>query len=161
MKTITSKCWAFSQEPGRNAKDVLFGSGFVPYDAYAVAACVDGSVITESVECSVRVEIQGELGRGMMALDFLGKLKSHRVFVMKTCNLTKFSSMLMASLQQPWGITARLEQFSGRRFHILLIHFGFWGKILKVLWLASFHRLDCLGISKLIGVYRTSVRTQL
>ncbi|KAF4079325.1 hypothetical protein AMELA_G00191590 [Ameiurus melas] len=101
MKTITSKCWAFSQEPGSNAKDVLFGSGFVPYDAYAVAACVDGSVITESVECGVRVEIQGELGRGMMALDFLGKLKSHRVFLMKTCNLTKFSSMLMASLQQP------------------------------------------------------------
>lgn len=73
----------------------------MPYDAYAVAACVDGSVITESIECGVRVEIQGQLGRGMMALDFTGKLKSHRVFVMKTCNLTKFSSMLMASLQQP------------------------------------------------------------
>lgn len=101
MKMITSKCWAFSREPGSNVRDVLFGSGFVPYDAYAVAACVDGSVITESVECGVRVEIRGELGRGMMALDFTGKMKSHRVFVMKTCKLPKFSSMLMASLQQP------------------------------------------------------------
>lgn len=101
MKLITSKCWAFSREPGKNARDVLFGPGFVPYDAYAVAACMDSSVITESVECGVRVEVQGELGRGMMALDFTGKLKSHRVFVMKTCNLTKFSSMLMASVQQP------------------------------------------------------------
>ncbi|XP_027002740.1 inosine-uridine preferring nucleoside hydrolase [Tachysurus fulvidraco] len=101
MKKITSKCWAFSREPSNNPKDVIFGSGFVPYDSHAVAACVDDSVITESIECGVRVEIQGELGRGMMALDFTGKLKSHRVFVMKTCNLTKFSSMLMDSLQQP------------------------------------------------------------
>ncbi|TVK90629.1 putative uridine nucleosidase 1 [Bagarius yarrelli] len=101
MKMITSKCWAFSREPGLNTRDIVFGTGFVPYDSFAVAACVDGSVITESIECGVRVEIQGELGRGMMALDLTGKLKSHRVFVMKTCNLTKFSSMLMASVQQP------------------------------------------------------------
>lgn len=73
----------------------------MPYDAFAVAACVDDRVITESIECGVRVEIQGQLGQGMMALDFTGKLKSHRVFVMKTCDLTKFRSMLMASLQQP------------------------------------------------------------
>ncbi|XP_053355164.1 uncharacterized protein si:ch211-201h21.5 [Clarias gariepinus] len=101
MKMITSKCWAFSREPGCDAKYILFGSGFVPYDAYAVAACMDASVITERVECGVRVEIHGELGRGMMALDFTGKIKRRQVFVMKTCNLTKFSSMLMASLQQP------------------------------------------------------------
>ncbi|XP_062852580.1 inosine-uridine preferring nucleoside hydrolase [Trichomycterus rosablanca] len=102
MKKITSRCWAFSREHGVSSKDVHFGSGFVPYDAYAVAACVDDSVITESLECAVRVEIQGELGRGSMALDPMGKLKkNHRVFVMKTCNLDKMGAMLMTSLQQP------------------------------------------------------------
>ncbi|KAK1795751.1 hypothetical protein P4O66_001230 [Electrophorus voltai] len=102
MKTITSKCWAYSREPGPNIKDVLFGPGFVSYDAYAVAACLDSSIITESVVCAVRVETQGELGRGLMAMDPVCRLnKSHRVFVMKTCDLSKFSAMLMASLQQP------------------------------------------------------------
>ncbi|XP_076871173.1 uncharacterized protein LOC143521753 [Brachyhypopomus gauderio] len=102
MKTITSKCWAFSREPAASIKDVLFGSGFVSYDAYAVAACVDSSVITESMECAVRVETQGELGRGLLALDPTGRLdKSHRVFVMTTCDLSKFRAMLMASIKQP------------------------------------------------------------
>ncbi|KAK3574404.1 hypothetical protein QTP86_006637 [Hemibagrus guttatus] len=101
MKTITSKCPAFSREPGNNPKDILFGSGFVPYDTYAMAACVDSSMVTESVEYGVRVEIQGELGRGMMVLDVTGQLKSNRVFLMKSCDLTKFSSLLMTSLNQP------------------------------------------------------------
>ncbi|XP_051563213.1 inosine-uridine preferring nucleoside hydrolase [Myxocyprinus asiaticus] len=99
MKKITSKCWAFSREFGINNRDVLFGQGFVPYDAFAVAACVDRSVITESLECAVHVEMQGELGRGMMVLDPANIMKGHCVFVMKTCDLTKFSSMLTASLQ--------------------------------------------------------------
>ncbi|XP_072540299.1 inosine-uridine preferring nucleoside hydrolase [Salminus brasiliensis] len=102
MKTVTSKCWAFSREPGKGIKDVFFGPGFVPYDAYAVAACVDSSVITEKREYAVRVVLQGDLGRGLMALDPTDKLKkSHRVSVMKSCDLSRFSSMLMASLQQP------------------------------------------------------------
>lgn len=102
MKTITSKCWAFSREFGVNKRDVLFGQGFVPYDAYAVAACIDPSFMLECVECAVRVELQGALGRGMMALDHTGTLKkSHRVSVMKTCDLAKFSQLLKASLQQP------------------------------------------------------------
>ncbi|KAG7326414.1 hypothetical protein KOW79_009815 [Hemibagrus wyckioides] len=101
MKTITSKCPAYSREPGNKPGDILFGSGFVSYDAYAMAACVDGSVITESVEYAVCVEIQGELSRGMMVLDVTGQLKSNRVFLMKSCDLTKFSSLLMNSLKQP------------------------------------------------------------
>ncbi|XP_057194244.1 inosine-uridine preferring nucleoside hydrolase [Triplophysa rosa] len=100
MKKITSKCWAFSRDFGINKKDFLFGQGFVPYDAYAVAACVDSSVITESVECAVRVEMQGELGRGMMVLDPSNTLnKGHRVFVMRKCDDLKFSAMLKTSLQ--------------------------------------------------------------
>uniref|UniRef100_A0A3B4EK92 Inosine/uridine-preferring nucleoside hydrolase domain-containing protein n=2 Tax=Pygocentrus nattereri TaxID=42514 RepID=A0A3B4EK92_PYGNA len=102
MKVITSNCWAFSREPGIGMKDAFFGPGFVPYDAYAVAACVDSTVVTERIDYAVRVELQGELGRGFMALDPSNKLnKSHRVSVMKSCDLSKFSSMLMASLQLP------------------------------------------------------------
>lgn len=83
-------------------KDAFFGPGFVPYDTYAVAGCVDSSVVVEKTECAVRVEVHGELGRGLMVLDPANKLKkSHRVFVMKSYDLSKFSSMLMAALQQP------------------------------------------------------------
>ncbi|XP_067085750.1 inosine-uridine preferring nucleoside hydrolase [Osmerus mordax] len=102
MKKITSSCWAYCKEALKTKRDVLFGSGFVSYDAYAVAACVDGSVVTESVECPVRVELQGALCRGMMALDQTDMLKkSHRVSVMKTCDLDKFRKLLMASLRLP------------------------------------------------------------
>lgn len=100
MKKITSKCWAYSREPRISNKDLLFGCGFVPYDAFAVAACVDSSVITESLQCAVRVEVQGQLGRGMMVVDPANTLKKgHLVFVMRTCDLKKFSLMLKAALQ--------------------------------------------------------------
>lgn len=100
MKKITSKCWAYSREPRISNKDFLFGCGFVPYDAFAVAACVDSSVITESLQCAVRVEVQGQLGRGMMVVDPANTLKKgHLVFVMRTCDLKKFSLILKAALQ--------------------------------------------------------------
>nr|AAH83433.1 Si:dkey-98p3.7 [Danio rerio] len=101
IKKITSKCWAYSRDfNSSNNKDVLFGKGFVPYDAFAVAACLDSSVITESLRCAVRVEVRGELGRGMMIVDAANTLKKgHLAFVMKTCDLKKFSSMLNASFQ--------------------------------------------------------------
>lgn len=102
MKTITSKCRAYSKEAMKNKRDVYFGPGFVSYDAYAMAACIDGSVVTESIECPVRVELQGSIGRGMMALDRTNSLKkSHTIFVMTKCNVAKFSQLLMESLRQP------------------------------------------------------------
>ncbi|XP_010869584.1 inosine-uridine preferring nucleoside hydrolase [Esox lucius] len=94
MKTITSKSWAYS-------KDAVgyFGSGFVSYDSYAMAACIDCSVVTERIECPVRVELQGTLCRGMMALDVNNILKkNHRVSVMKTCDQTKLRKLLLASV---------------------------------------------------------------
>ncbi|KAJ8350383.1 hypothetical protein SKAU_G00255130 [Synaphobranchus kaupii] len=101
MKEITSKCWAYSRDT-LTSKDVVFGPGFVSYDSYAVAAAIDSSVVTESVECAVRVELQGALCRGMMGLDLCDKLKKrHRVFVMKECDLGKFGQLLMAALRQP------------------------------------------------------------
>lgn len=102
MKTITSNSWAYSKEAMKTKRDMYFGPGFVSYDSYAMAACIDSSVVTESIRCAVRVELQGELCRGMMALDQLNKLKkSHQVFVLSKCDLTKFSQLLMVSLRQP------------------------------------------------------------
>ncbi|XP_058493999.1 inosine-uridine preferring nucleoside hydrolase [Solea solea] len=102
MKMITSKCWAYSKEALKNKRDINFGPGFVSYDSYAMAACIDGSVVTESVECPVRVELQGSMARGMMVLDRMDELKkSHSVFVFSKCDVARFGQMLMESLQQP------------------------------------------------------------
>ncbi|XP_019936435.2 inosine-uridine preferring nucleoside hydrolase [Paralichthys olivaceus] len=102
MKMITSKCWAYSRETLKNTRDVYFGPCFVSYDSYAVAACIDGSVVTESIQCPVRVELQGTMTRGMMALDRTNKLKkSHSVFVMTKCDEAKLGQLLMGSLRQP------------------------------------------------------------
>ncbi|TMS19984.1 putative uridine nucleosidase 1 [Larimichthys crocea] len=59
MKMITSKCRAYNKEEMMKKRGVYFGPGFVSYDSYAMAACIDSSVITESVECPVHVELQG------------------------------------------------------------------------------------------------------
>lgn len=102
MKKITSKCWAYSKESMKNKRDVYFGPGFVSYDAYAMAACVDSSVVTQSICCPVRVELQGSVSRGMMALDRTNELKkSHSVHILTKCDVEKFARLLLASVQQP------------------------------------------------------------
>ncbi|TNM87611.1 inosine-uridine preferring nucleoside hydrolase [Takifugu flavidus] len=102
MKKITSKCWAYSKEAMRNKRDVYFSPGFVSYDAYAMAACVDSSVVTETIRCPVRVELQGSISRGMMALDRTNELKkSHSVHILTKCDVEKFARLLLASVQQP------------------------------------------------------------
>lgn len=86
----------------KSKTDDHFEPGFVSYDAYAMAACIDGSVVTESVECPVRVELQGSIARGMMVLDRKNTLKkSHSISVMTKCDVDKFGRLLMASLRQP------------------------------------------------------------
>lgn len=93
---------AYSPEAMKTRRDVYFGPGFVSYDAYAVAACVDGGVVQQWLECPVRVELQGGLARGMMALDRTNKLKkSHSVFVLTKCDVARFAQLLLKSLQQP------------------------------------------------------------
>ncbi|XP_034068708.1 inosine-uridine preferring nucleoside hydrolase isoform X1 [Gymnodraco acuticeps] len=102
MKTITSKCRAYSKEAMKNKRDVYFGPGYVSYDAYAMAACIDPDVVLQSIECPVRVELQGALCRGMMALDRTNQLKkSHSVTVLTKCDVRKFSRLLLQSLRQP------------------------------------------------------------
>ncbi|KAL7397550.1 hypothetical protein ABVT39_023861 [Epinephelus coioides] len=102
MKLITSKCWAYSKNVMKSKRDVYFGPGFVSYDAYAMAACIDESVVTETIQCPVRVELQGSITRGMMALDRTNELKkSHSVFVLTKCDIAKFSKLLMKSVRRP------------------------------------------------------------
>lgn len=102
MKKITSKCRGYSKEALKPKRDVYFGPGFVSYDSYALAACIDGSVVTESIKCPVRVELEGPICRAMMVLDQTNYLeKSHSVFVMSKCDVTKFSHLLMESVKQP------------------------------------------------------------
>uniref|UniRef100_A0A8C6T892 Si:ch211-201h21.5 n=1 Tax=Neogobius melanostomus TaxID=47308 RepID=A0A8C6T892_9GOBI len=102
MKTVTSQCWAYSREAMMKKQGVYFGPGFVSYDAYAMAAFIDSSVVRESIHCPVRVELQGSIGRGMMALDRTDKLKkTHKVFVFDQCDVEKFGQLLMMSLRQP------------------------------------------------------------
>ncbi|XP_068175265.1 inosine-uridine preferring nucleoside hydrolase [Antennarius striatus] len=102
MKTITSKCWAYRKESMKNKRDVYFGPCFVSYDAYAIAACIDDSVVMERIECPVRVELQGSICRGMMVLDRTNELKkTHSVFVLTKCDVAKFGHLLMESLRLP------------------------------------------------------------
>lgn len=101
MKKITSKYYCRDTVTRR---DVLFGQGFVSYDSYAMAAAIDCSVVTESVLCPVRVELQGALCRGMMALDQNHTLgKQHCVVVMTACDTEKLATLLMTALDQPRG----------------------------------------------------------
>ncbi|XP_038159695.1 inosine-uridine preferring nucleoside hydrolase [Cyprinodon tularosa] len=102
MKMITSKCRAYSKETMKIKRDVYFGPGFVSYDAYAMAACIDSSIVLESIECPVRAEVQGSMTRGMLVLDRTNSLnKSHTVRVMVKCDVAKFGGLLMESLRQP------------------------------------------------------------
>lgn len=102
MKKITSECWAYSKEAMRNKRDIYFKPGFVSYDAYAMAACVDSGVVTQTIQCPVRVELQGSISRGMMALDRTNELKkTHSVHVLTKCDVEKFAQLLLGSVQQP------------------------------------------------------------
>ncbi|XP_056271346.1 inosine-uridine preferring nucleoside hydrolase isoform X2 [Pseudoliparis swirei] len=102
MRTVTSRCRAYSQEASRSQRDVHFGPGFVSYDAYAMAACIDGGVVTGSIECPVRVELQGAMTRGMVALDRSGELKkSHSVVVLTGCDAEKLRRLLVDAVRQP------------------------------------------------------------
>ncbi|KAM8905458.1 inosine-uridine preferring nucleoside hydrolase-like [Spinachia spinachia] len=99
MKNIS----AFSMKKAQSAdyqKEVTEGKGFNSCDTYAVAAAIDGALITESEEVAVSVELEGTYTRGMMVLDYMGLLeKKHKAVVMKKVDLDKFRQMCMNSLK--------------------------------------------------------------
>ncbi|XP_053311155.1 inosine-uridine preferring nucleoside hydrolase-like [Spea bombifrons] len=84
MKTITA---SYSQKE------------FVSYDSFAMAAAIDESIITDSMECPVSVELHGSHARGMMVLDTIGKWKKqHKATLIKKANMEKFKQRLWTAL---------------------------------------------------------------
>ncbi|KAM3933042.1 pyrimidine-specific ribonucleoside hydrolase RihA-like [Leptodactylus fuscus] len=74
--------------------------GFVSCDSYAMAAAIDDTFVTDSMNCAVGVELSGTLTRGMMVLDTLGMLqRKHKVFVMTKCDTEKLKFLLIKALQ--------------------------------------------------------------
>ncbi|XP_065808192.1 inosine-uridine preferring nucleoside hydrolase [Labrus bergylta] len=79
-------------------KEMVFG--FNSCDCYALAAAIDDSVVTESEEVAVTVELEGKHTRGMMVLDQLDLLKKkHKAIIMKTADKGKFKKLLMNALE--------------------------------------------------------------
>ncbi|KAM9820265.1 inosine-uridine preferring nucleoside hydrolase-like [Neosynchiropus ocellatus] len=99
MKSI----WDLSMKKSRSAdyqKEITAGKGFNSCDTYAVAAAIDGSIITEKEEVAVSVELNGSHTRGMMVLDYMDQLKKkHKAVIIKKVDLEKFKAMLIDSLK--------------------------------------------------------------
>ncbi|KAG7503365.1 hypothetical protein JOB18_037353 [Solea senegalensis] len=84
----------------RYQKELVAGSGFNSCDSYALAAAIDNTLVTESEQVAVTVELEGKYTRGMMVLDYLDLLhKKHKVFIMKKFDLERFRQMLMHALK--------------------------------------------------------------
>ncbi|XP_040031674.2 inosine-uridine preferring nucleoside hydrolase [Gasterosteus aculeatus] len=99
MKKIS----ALSMKKAQSAdyqKEVTEGKGFNSCDTYALAAAINDTLITESEEVAVSVELEGTYTRGMMVLDYMDLLKKkHKAVVMKKVDLEKFKQMCMNSLK--------------------------------------------------------------
>ncbi|XP_034720203.1 inosine-uridine preferring nucleoside hydrolase-like [Etheostoma cragini] len=99
MRKIT----AFSMKKAQSAdyqKEITEGKGFNSCDTYAMAAAVDDTLITESEEVAVTVELNGAYTRGMMVLDYMDlQKKKHKALIMKKVDLEKFKQMFMNSLK--------------------------------------------------------------
>lgn len=81
-------------------KEVTSGTGFNSCDCYALAAALDESLVTESDEVAVAVELEGTHTRGMMVVDYMELFKKkHKAFIMKTFDLERFKEMLVNSLK--------------------------------------------------------------
>ncbi|XP_049579863.1 inosine-uridine preferring nucleoside hydrolase isoform X1 [Syngnathus scovelli] len=81
-------------------KEITAGQGFNACDTYALAAAINDSLITESEQVAVTVEVDGTCTRGMMVLDYMDLLKKkHKVTIMKKVDLEKFKQMLINALK--------------------------------------------------------------
>lgn len=84
----------------RYQKELVSGSGFNTCDTYALAAAVEDTLVTESEEVAVTVELEGAHARGMMVLDYMDLLKKeHKVTIMKKIDENKFKQLLMNALK--------------------------------------------------------------
>eukprot|EP00064_Thunnus_orientalis_P016131 superscaffoldBa00003130_g16194 len=99
MKKISALSFKRAQSKDYQ-KEIIAGKGFNSCDTYAMAAAIDDTLITESEEVAVSVELEGTYTRGMMVLDYMGLLKKkHKAFIMKKIDSEKFKQMLMNSLK--------------------------------------------------------------
>lgn len=84
----------------RYQREMVAGPGFIPCDAYAIAAAINDTLVTESEKVAVTVELEGTHTRGMMVLDYMDLLKKkHKVSILKKIDLVKFQHMLMDALK--------------------------------------------------------------
>lgn len=97
------KIIAISMKKARSAeyqKEITAGTGFNSCDAYALAAAIDDTLITDSDKVAVTVELEGAYTRGMMVLDYMELLKkTHKAVVMKKVDLEKFKQLLTDALK--------------------------------------------------------------
>ncbi|CAN9498237.1 unnamed protein product [Ophioblennius macclurei] len=100
MKKISSLSMKRAQSKDCKEKESTEGSGFNSCDTYAIAAAIDDSIILDSEEVAVTVELEGTHTRGMMVLDHMGHLKKkNKVFIMKKVDKKKLEELLINSLK--------------------------------------------------------------
>ncbi|XP_068612381.1 inosine-uridine preferring nucleoside hydrolase-like [Brachionichthys hirsutus] len=84
----------------RYQKELVAGPGFNSCDTYALAAAIDGTLVTEKEQVAVSVELDGSYTRGMMVLDHMGLWGERRkAVILKKFDLEKFKQMLMNALK--------------------------------------------------------------
>ncbi|XP_055492501.1 nucleoside hydrolase-like isoform X2 [Leucoraja erinacea] len=99
MKKISAHTADYSHE-GEGGKALLFGSGFVCCDSFAISAAIDDSVVKERAQYGVSVELHGSLTRGMMVVDTLDILKlPHKATVFLECDMEKYKQQLINALK--------------------------------------------------------------
>ncbi|XP_073208961.1 inosine-uridine preferring nucleoside hydrolase-like isoform X2 [Lepidochelys kempii] len=100
MEKISAHSIKFTESKHENTGNMLWTSGFVSCDSYAMAAAIDESFVTKAIEVAVSVELNGSLTRGMMVMDMTGLLKKkNKAFVINKCDLEKFKELLIAALK--------------------------------------------------------------
>ncbi|EMP32475.1 Putative uridine nucleosidase 2 [Chelonia mydas] len=100
MEKISAHSIKFTDSKHENTGNMLWTSGFVSCDSYAMAAAIDESFVTKAIEVAVSVELNGSLTRGMMVMDMISLLKKkNKAFVINKCDLEKFKGLLIAALK--------------------------------------------------------------
>ncbi|KAM7365283.1 hypothetical protein PAMP_016226 [Pampus punctatissimus] len=80
--------------------EITAGKGFNSCDVYAMAAAIDGTLVTGREEIPVTVELEGTYTKGMMVLDYINMIKKkHKAFILQKVDLEKIKHMLMNSLK--------------------------------------------------------------
>ncbi|XP_023676825.1 inosine-uridine preferring nucleoside hydrolase-like [Paramormyrops kingsleyae] len=75
-------------------------AGFAFCDAFAMAAAIDKSFVTECEEVPVTVELAGTYTRGMMVIDRMSYLKKeHKAFILQKVDMEKFKTLFMKALE--------------------------------------------------------------